>query len=254
MPNLAICCPHCGSSDCDEYRVNAFVRRHCDTRFRWSNPCEVVLLHKPAHCECGKHSTGVCTRCEKPLCRLHHATWLALCTVWPKLDFDAIGRRHGWFSQSSDSELTNEVARGSNRHFLPTLYETEIAVQLLAAIGVVHGREGDLLCFDCAEAALPKLLQAVRTRNARLRERGHLCGLCERERTHEQNAFGSMYVVAAHHCQECRQPICFWHRTACKKCGDSFCKPHAPAPPDELCRACRPWLVTRALKAVIAAL
>lgn len=253
MPNLAICCPHCGSSDCNEYRANAFVCRHCDTTFRWTNPGERTLLHKPAHCDCGKNSMGVCTRCERPVCRSHHVTWRAICAAWSWFDFTSAAPRAGWFSQSSLATWTNEIVRDPRDVSLVESPSDDVVAQILSAVGLA-GREADLLCFDCAEAAVPELLKAVRSRNAKLRGCGGLCGLCEHERLHEKNAFCSIYVAAAHRCQDCGQPVCWMHHVACKKCGHSFCKAHAPRTPDGLCQPCRPWLVTRALKAVITAL
>ncbi|HJT30864.1 MAG TPA: hypothetical protein VJ783_02275 [Pirellulales bacterium] len=246
MPNLAICCPHCGSVECGEYRANAFVCQHCDATFRWTNPGEVTLLHKPAHCDCGKNPMGACTRCEKPLCRLHYVTWQAILTVWRDFLLLSKAQRCGWFSQSWVADAANEVARGRDSPFLPVM-PSDIAKWNLSAIGVARGREGDLLCFDCAEAALPDVLQLVRARNATLRNRGRLCPFCELEGTHERNAFQTGYVLAGHRCQECGQLVCLKHRIACTKCGKSFCKPHAPALSDQLCRACRPWLVTQAV-------
>lgn len=254
MPNLAICCPHCGSPDLSEYRANAFVCRHCDTTFRWINPHEVTLLHKLAHCASGKNSMGVCTRCERPLCRLHHLTWRAVCTAWPEILSNWDGQRRGWFSQSDLADTANKVARGCKNPYglLPTLYSYEMVGQILSAMGLDMNRDGDLLCFDCAEGALPDVLRAVRSRIDKVRSRGPLCGFCEREGVHERELFKGLdiRIVAGHRCRA----ICLVHRVACKKYGKSFCKAHAPPAPDELCPACQPWLVTRALKAVIAAL
>lgn len=82
MTSHAVKCPNCGSTDCNEYRKDGFVCRHCDSTFRWVNPSVQNVVHHDAVCHCGKKPIGACTRCGAPICLKHKAFVADLLLNW----------------------------------------------------------------------------------------------------------------------------------------------------------------------------
>ena len=82
MTTHAVKCPSCGSPDCNEYRQDSFVCRHCDSTFRWSDPNKQEVVHRSVVCHCGEKPIGACTKCGAPMCHKHKTFFVELLANW----------------------------------------------------------------------------------------------------------------------------------------------------------------------------
>lgn len=260
---IAVTCPNCGASDCQEYRSNCFVCGFRDSTFRWVNSNEITIQHRSAHCSCGKNGVGACTNCNEPICEEHFSNWKAFLACWqqlkglywgdnPRLRQPArqqggmatchVVRKPGWLTRSFMVRELNQVATGKSHHGFPPA--STVTDPVLKQCKMVAHEETDILCPSCVESLFVKLLRPIETKIQQLLRQGRLCHICTVERESAERIFLPMAFLATRSCHSCRIPVCGAHYKFCTKCQQSFCTEHIATTEPLVCTSCRPmgWL------------
>ncbi len=66
----SIVCPHCGSGDVTEVKLNTYFCNHCEAISKYFDPSKKTVVSSPAFCTCGNKVEFQCNLCAKGLCAM----------------------------------------------------------------------------------------------------------------------------------------------------------------------------------------
>ena len=260
MPNQSVRCPSCGSSQCQEYRADAFVCASCNSTFRWVNPMKMTVQQLPAACACGKLAKAVCTQCRTSVCKSHQASWQSLFAGWQDLKVAYAGRTPellpcvrkqggmanflaqrppGWLAESGIGDLLIRICQGK----VPIYgLSKDVIVPVLASVrlGTPQMDESTILCLACIESLFVRLLRPVELQIQRLEAAGRLCSVCTKERNDQNTLTKVMAMGASFHCPTCGMGLCGAHAKWREHCIRGWCPEHWNGSAPKTCENCGP--------------
>ena len=150
----SIVCPHCGSGDVTEVKLNTYFCNHCETISKYFDPSKTTVVSSPAFCTCGNKVEFQCNLCAKGLC--------ALCDVIATHE----RAEQSWKIRSTESRAWPHWAVAPLIESKDWGYNFQLpamtAATHLPCMKVVNSVENSLghpnhICMTCVSDAVPRL-------------------------------------------------------------------------------------------------